>query len=161
MKTRLLCYISVAAIAAGVSACAGSRPLTSNTQAAAPDAQSASLPGKPGCFSIDEVSDWTILNDAQLIVHAPTQQDAYLVQLGQPVIDINMHKQLGWEVPDRSGKVCDGSRDNVIVEYNSPPRVAIQAVHQLTMPEQAALVSQAGTRVATIRPEHVNPGPQQ
>lgn len=151
MRARPLCLITAAVTLGALAACA-SNPRTASGSAQAQQrakAQSASLPGKPGCFWLRNVYDWTVLNNQELIVHAPLQQDAYLVKLFEPVFDLSFHLNLGFEDVERTGQICNDADDYLIVRGYVPPRVPIVAVHKITMAEQAALLRSAGNKVAS------------
>lgn len=82
-------------------------------------------------------------------MHAPLQQDAYLVKLFEPVFDLSFHLNLGFEDVERTGQICNDADDYLIVRGYVPPRVPIVAVHKITMAEQAALLRSAGNKVAS------------
>jgi hypothetical protein len=150
MHDRRLCLIGVVVAVGALAACASNPRAASDRR----HMQAASLPGKPGCFWLRSVYDWTVLNNQELIVHAPLQKDAYLVKLFQPVFDLRFHQNLGFQDVERTGQICDDSYDYLIVRGYTPPRIPIIAVHQLTMPEQAALLQASGKNVASGQPNH-------
>ena len=144
MQTRALAILASAMLASALAACAAPGARTSTETA-----QNASLPGQPACFWVRNVNDWTVLNDSELIVHAPLKQDAYLVKLFAPVFDLNFHIRLGFQDVEHTGQICNDSRDNLIIRGYSPPSVPIVAVRKLTMPEQAALLRPSGKNLAS------------
>lgn len=145
MHARPLYLLTTAAALSALAACA-THPRTVSTSA---QAQAQALPGKPGCFWLRNVQDWTVLNNQELIVHAPLQQDAYLIKLFEPVFDLSFHQNLGFEDVEHTGQICNDSNDYLLVRGYAPPRIPIVAVHQLTMPEQAALLHSSGKNVAS------------
>jgi hypothetical protein len=137
------------AIALGALVACASNPKSVSTRR---EARAAALPGKPGCFWLRNVRDWTVLNDQELIVHAPMQQDAYLIKLFEPVFDLSLHQNLGFEDVEHTGQICNNSDDYLIVRGYTPPRVPIVAVHQLTLSDQASLLRTSGKNVASGEP---------
>ena len=135
MQSRLLCLIVTAVALSALAACASHPP-----------------PGKPGCFWSRNVQDWTVLNNQELIVQTSLQQDAYLVRLFQPVSDLRLYQDLGFEDVGRTGRICSNSYDYLIVRGYAPARVPIVAVHQLTLAEQASLLHTSPRNVASAEP---------
>jgi hypothetical protein len=109
-------------------------------------------PGTPGCFSSRNVQDWTVLNNQELIVQTSLPQDAYLIRLFQPVSDLHLYQNLGFENVERTGRICNNSYDYLIVRGYTPVRVPIVAVHQLTLAEQASLLHTSAKNVASAEP---------
>jgi hypothetical protein len=136
MLTRLLRNVAVASGAAVVVACA-------TTDAAPKQADTANLPGTPACFWVRNVWGWTVLNNSELIVQAPTNQNAYLVKLFEPVFDLDFHIGLGFQDVEHTGMICGPSRDYLIVRGYAPPRIPIVAVQKLTAAEQVQLLRAA------------------
>ena len=150
MYDRRLCLIGMAVALGSLAACASSP----RAELVSRHAQAAALPGKPACFWLSSVHDWIVLNNQELIVYAPLQKDAYLLQLFQPVFDLRFHQNLGFQDVERTGQICNDSYDYLIVRGYTPPRVPIIAVHQLTMPEQTSLLQSSGKNVAGGQPHH-------
>jgi hypothetical protein len=138
MLTRLLRNAAVASGAAVLVACA-----TTGTAPAPKVADTANLPGTPACFWVRNVWGWTVLNNSELIVQAPTNQDAYLVKLFEPVFDLDFHIRLGFQDVEHTGMICGPSRDYLIVRGYAPPRIPIVAVQKLTAAEQVQLLQAA------------------
>ena len=114
-----------------------------------PDAAAKQIPllGKPGCFYLRDFSDWTVLDDANLLVHAPLAKNGYQVRLLQPVSGLNFHVALGFQDVEHTGRICDASRDYLLVRDYTPPRIPVVAVRALTLDEQAQLLKAAGKPV--------------
>lgn len=134
MLSRLLRNAAAASMAVVALACA-----TTHRQGGA-GAPTAALPGTPGCFWLRNVFDWTVLNNSELIVHAPLLQDAYLVTLFEPVFDLDFHLNLGFDDVEHTGLICGPARDYLVVPHYTPPRIPIVAVQKLTAPEQVRLL---------------------
>jgi hypothetical protein len=148
MYARPLCVVAIAVlIFAGGAGCATYATRTSIGN----NAVAASLPGKPACFWLRNVFDWTVLNDSELIVHAPLEQNAYLVKLFEPVFDLGFYLRLGFEDVEHTGQICNGSDDYLIVRGYTPPRIPIVAVHELTKAQQTALLRSAGKHLASAQ----------
>ena len=111
---------------------------------AAADTVQNELPGTPGCFFVRNVWGWKVLDDSTLIVHAPMNQNAYLVKLFRPVQALDSYVKLGFQDVEHTGRICNSSRDNLVVPDYTPPRIPIVAVRALTMPEQAQVLKDAG-----------------
>ncbi len=147
MLTRALRNASAAALAVAAIACAttGAQP-GPHTVAAA----QTPLPGKPACFWLRNVYDWTVLSDSELIVHAPLTQNGYLVKLFEPVFDLDFHQGLGFEDVERTGLICGPNNDYLLVPHYQPRRIPIVAVQQLSNAEQAQLLLAAHKRVPRV-----------
>jgi len=135
MQSRLLCLMTTAVTLGTLVACA-SNP----------------LPGKPGCFGSRNVQDWMVLNNQELIVQTSVQQDAYLIRLFEPVSDLHLYQNLGFENVQHTGRICNNSYDYLIVRGYAASRVPIVAVHQLTLAEQASLLHTSAKNVASAEP---------
>ena len=135
MQGRLLCLMSTAVTLGALAACASNPP-----------------PGKPGCFYSRYVQDWIVLNNQELIVQTSLQQNPYLIRLFQPVPDLHLYQNLGFEDVERSGRICNNGYDYLIVRTYAPARVPIVAVHQLTLAEQASLLHTSAKNVASAEP---------
>ncbi len=114
-------------------------------------ANTANLPGKPGCFFIANVSgpqgaSWTVVDDSTLIMKVPAVQSGtpYLIKLMFPVFDLPLHLSLGFQDIEHTGQICDGSRDNLIVRHYQPASDPIVAVRQLSPDEVASLLKSHG-----------------
>ena len=108
------------------------------------DAKQIPLLGKPGCFYLRSFNDWTVLDESNLLVHAPLEKNGYQVKLFQPVSGLKFHVGLGFEDVEHTGRICDKSRDYLVVRDYTPPRIPVVAVHELTMDEQVQLLKAAG-----------------
>jgi hypothetical protein len=153
MHSRWLRHSAAAWVALMLSACASTHGRTG------PAAASAGLPGTPDCFWLRSVYDWTVLNNSELIVHAPLAQDAYLVKLFQPVFDLDFHLGLGFEDVEHTGRICGPSSDYLLVPHYVPPRIPIVAVQRLTAAEQVQLLRAAKKPVPRVllKPQPAGP----
>jgi hypothetical protein len=139
MLIRLLRSAALAAAAAIAVACA----TTATAPKQAIPADTANLPGTPACFWLRNVWGWTVLNNSELIVQAPTDRNAYLVKLFAPVFDLDYRVGLGFRSVEHTGLICGPSRDYLIVRGYAPPRMPIVAVQRLTAAEQVQLLQAA------------------
>jgi hypothetical protein len=144
MLSRLLRNLTAASLAVVAVGCAGTHT------AGGASAATAALPGTPACFWLRNVYDWTVLNNAELIVHVPLPQNAYLVKLFAPVFDLDFHLGLGFEDVEHNGLICGPSRDYLLVPQYTPPRVPIIAVQRLTAAEQVQLLRAAKKPVPRV-----------
>lgn len=136
MLSRLMRTAAAAALAVMAVACATTHP-------PAPPTPTAALMGTPGCFWLRNVVDWTVLDNSDLIVHAPLARDAYLVKLFEPVFDLKFRLNLGFNDVERTGLICGPNRDYLLVSHYSPPQIPIIAVQKLTSAEQVQLLRAA------------------
>lgn len=107
----------------------------------------ASLPGTQGCFLRRDFSgDWQVLNNSNLIVYAPplSTRNAFLVRLAQPVVGLNFNLRLGFESATTSPRICGNLNAFLLVPGNTPPRIAITAVQEVTRAERDRLLAEAG-----------------
>lgn len=103
----------------------------------------ATLPGKPACFWLRNFDgSWTVLNDSELIVHAPLQSRPYLIKLFEPVMGLRFHERLGFEDTGHTGMICNDSMDDLVVPHWQPHRVPITAVRALTKPQADHLLAE-------------------
>ena len=151
MLLRLLRHVAAATIALLAVACAS----TPGAPGAPPQ---AALPGTPACFWLRNAYDWTVLNNSELIVHAPLTQNAYLVQLFEPVFDLDFHLGLGFEDVERTGLICGPNRDYLLVPHYTPVRIPIMAVQKLTAAEQVQLLRAAKKPVPRVLLQPHPPG---
>jgi hypothetical protein len=120
---------------------ARSHAATTAASTAATGAKTAALPGKAGCFWLQNFDgSWTVLNDSELIVHAPSFSRPYLIKLFEPVLTLKFAQRLGFVDVEHSGMICNSAMDELIVPHWQPRRVPIVAVRQLTKPEERQLM---------------------
>ncbi len=107
----------------------------------------AALPGKPACFFIVNFDgSWTVLNQRELLVYAPSTGPPYLVQLFEPVISLRFTEALGFDAPERTGRICDNTGDYVVIPHYEPHRIPITAVHQVSRAEARQLMLDNGVK---------------
>jgi hypothetical protein len=110
--------------------------------------ETVALPGKPGCFWLSNFDgSWTVLNESELIVYAPVYSKPYLVKLFEPVPTLRFRKRLGFEDVERTGMICDGTMDNLVVPHWEPHRIPIVAVRELTAPQARRLLAENHIKV--------------
>ncbi|MFT3905185.1 MAG: DUF6491 family protein [Steroidobacteraceae bacterium] len=119
--------IPVLAAAAALSACATNAPRTAQVP----------LPGKDACLYVNTVSSWEVLDEQNLIVHAPMQKDTYLVKLFQPATGLRFQEVLGFEDGDHNNQLCS-SGDQLRIGGPVEQRVGILAVRQVTADDVSA-----------------------
>jgi hypothetical protein len=130
-----------------LSGCA-STPRAHTGDAAAGAADTAGLPGKPGCFWLRSFDgSWTALNQRELLVYAPLTNPPYLVQLFEPVPTLKFAERLGFEDVERTGQICNSAQDYVLVPNWTPHRIPITAVRQVTRQEARGLMLANGLKV--------------
>lgn len=125
------CASSPSSQGAGVAAVLGSK-----------SHKAAALPGKPGCFWLSNFDgSWTVLNESELIVYAPSYSRPYLIKLFEPVPPLKFRERLGFENIEHAGMICDGAMDNLVVPHWEPARVPIVAVRELTSSQAQHLLA--------------------
>ena len=149
MRARSLRFIGICLLAAAGAALCGCASSPSSQGAGfaaflgANRHTAAALPGKPGCFWLHDFDgSWTVLNDRELIVYAPFYSQPYLVKLFSPVPTLRFHERLGFADPERSGRICNGAMDDLVVPHWQPNRVPIVAVRALSLPEERTQLAQ-------------------
>jgi len=119
----------------------------------------ANLPGADACFWTRNLSDWTVLNDSTLIVHAPLTRDAYLIKLFAPIPGLQFHERLGFEGGDGDpGQICS-TNAYVIAGGPVPEREPVAAVRKLTPAQAKNLLSTSGASVPHRQPSPVQQAP--
>jgi hypothetical protein len=139
----------------GIAGCATPSTYRSGNRSTAAEA----LPGKPGCLFLGNYEgDWQVLNDASLIVYAlPSDSQAYLMRLAMPVVGLKFNERLGFLDVQHTGRICGNLNAWLVVPGNTPNRILITAVQQLSYPERRQLLAQAG--IASPRHEARNAVP--
>ena len=133
----------LAALAAALSACASGPPRRAGgyTAGAGVRQKSVALPGQPGCFWLSDFEgSWTVLNDSELIIEAPFHHP-YLIRLFEPVPTLRLHERLGFADIEGTGRICNGSMDDLVVPHWQPHRIPIVAVRELTVPQERQLLA--------------------
>ena len=146
MSRNLSRIMALAVMGAALAGCATSAPESSGAGA---QRTAAALPGTPGCFWLRNFDgSWTVLSQTELIVYAPlTGDNAYLVKLFQPVINLKFDERLGFEDVEHTGRICNGADDYVVVPNYEPHRITITAVRHLSKPEIVQLLRSHGQKV--------------
>lgn len=145
MSSHLSRIMAVAVLGAALAGCATAAP----DRAGAHAQRTAALPGKPGCFWLRNFDgSWTALSQTELIVYAPlVGNNAYLIKLFQPVINLQFDQRLGFEDVEHTGQICNGAYDYVLVPDYEPHRITITAVRHLSTPEVVQLLRSHGQKV--------------
>lgn len=146
MSSYLSRIVVAVVIGAALAGCATSAPDNSGASA---QRTAAALPGTPGCFWLGNFDgSWTALSQTELIVYAPlVGNNAYLIKLFQPVINLKFDERLGFEDVEHSGQICDGAADYLLVPNFEPHRITITAVRHLSKPEIVQLLRSHGQKV--------------
>lgn len=139
----------LAATAAGLWGCASNRSSPSSQGAAvaanlgSTGQSAAPLPGTPGCFLLSLFDgSWTVLNESELIVYAPSESQPYLIKLFAPVPTLKFRQRLGFADTGHSGMICDDAMDALVVPNWEPGHVPIVAVRKLTVPQARHLLAE-------------------
>jgi hypothetical protein len=149
---RFLGASLLAAVAAAVLGCASTRGAGGAGQGGA-STKTAALPGTPGCFWLRNFDGaWTVLNDSELIVHAPSFSEPYLIRLFEPVTTLGFDERLGFQDVEHTGMICDGAMDNLVVPKWQPHLVPIVAVRKLTVAQERQLLIDNHLKPPTSKP---------
>ena len=141
--------LAVALLGALLAGCATTSSTPTESSGASAQRTAAALPGTPGCFWLKNFDgSWTALSQTELIVYAPMVGDnAYFIKLFQPVINLKFDERLGFEDVERTGRICNGAADYLLVPNFVPHRVTIVAVRHLSKPEVVQLLRSHGQKV--------------
>lgn len=86
--------------------------------------------GEADCFVARSVSNFTTLDDRNLIVFAPGKSNAYHVQVNPPSPQLRYAESLGFE--SRHSRVCGYAGDELIIAAGGgPSRMAVTGVFRL------------------------------
>lgn len=96
------------------------------------------LPGTEACIFSTNVNGWDVLDDSNLVVHAPLPKDTYLIRLFAPVHGLAFQEKLGFEDGDHDSRLCS-SGDSLVIGGSVPQRMPIVAVRKIEPEDIAAL----------------------
>lgn len=73
------------------------------------------MPGasKDECVFVRNISNWRVLDSRHVVLFAPNQSRAYLMQLSAPVSDLKYSFKVAFIDRDRDGQLCGRSLDKV------------------------------------------------
>ena len=74
------------------------------------------------CVFFSTVYDWKALDDDHLVIWAPGRKDAYLVELGSPLLGLHFAESVGFVDGNRDGRLCGYGRDAVLLGGHSIPQ---------------------------------------
>lgn len=119
--------------------------LTALSGLVASGAQAAdSKADKRDCVFARAPQSWRVLDQKHLVVWAPTQKDAYLIELMAPLQDIQFSETLAFIDGDHNGMICGDGGDQIAVpnsKVSSWPATII-SMHHLNDDELKALGEQ-------------------
>lgn len=74
------------------------------------------LPGAPKdeCVSISNIQNWRVLDSRNVVIYAPNDKRAYLMQLGTPVSDLKFSFRVAFIDRDHDGQLCGRSPDRLV-----------------------------------------------
>lgn len=139
MRTRLLAT-AAASVMGVLAGCAMTHASADASSKGRP------LPGKPAClYRGNFLGSWQVLDNSSLILYAfPSDREAYLVELFQPVFGLKFNVRLGLMNVQRTGYLCANGSSYLVVPGNSPERILITQLRKLTDSERDQLLAQAG-----------------
>jgi hypothetical protein len=96
------------------------------------------------CVFARTPQSWRVLDDTHLVIWAPTQKDAYLLELMTPLQDLNFTAKLAFIDRDNNGMICGDGSDQIAVPDSTGPSwpARIIAMHHLDNDELQALSEQ-------------------
>jgi len=84
------------------------------------------------CVFFRSVYDWTVLDDHNMVIWAPSHRDAYQIYMLTPLVGLDFNFKLGFVDRDHDGQLCGFSRDEIIVpDRGFPQRSTITAMKRL------------------------------
>jgi hypothetical protein len=99
--------------------------------------------GTPGCFYVDLVRDFEILDDSNLIVYAPGKPDAYHVHYSPPNWELGLIETIGFD--SLGSQVCGYASDRMVHNDSAGlTRYAINGVYRLEPMALTALRTRFG-----------------
>lgn len=126
MKTTLTVFTAVAALGMSVSA----HSAQADDKAAKPERE---------CMFTVQPRSWRVLDQQQLVLWGPSQQDAYLVTLFTPVSDLRFTESLAFIDDDHNGMICGDGGDKIAVP-NSRTGTWPTIIKSMTKLDEAALI---------------------
>jgi hypothetical protein len=86
------------------------------------------LPGRDACVQILYIQNWDLIAPDSLIVYAPERSDAFLVNLEQPVPDLNAHDNVGFTAGNHDGQICGVAGDMLVRASLHVPVAAVRSL---------------------------------
>ena len=129
---------------------------------AAEIAAAASKPSEPqggDCVFARTIDDWNAVDNETLIIYAPTRHDPYLVKLWQPVFGLKSEFTLGIQDADNDGRLCDFSRDAIVVRSpaGTPERHTVRTLQRLDEAQAQALLESSKSKEKKDEPAAAMP----
>lgn len=69
---------------------------------------------KDACVFISNIQNWRVLDSRNVVIYAPNDKRAYLLQLGAPISDLKFAFKVAFIDNDRDGQLCGRSPDRVM-----------------------------------------------
>lgn len=82
----------------------------------AADKRTDPVPGasRDECVFINNIQNWRVLDSRNVVLYAPNDARAYLLQLGMPISDLKFAFKVAFVDKDNDGQLCGRSRDKVV-----------------------------------------------
>ncbi len=98
------------------------------------------MPGasKDECVFVRNISNWRVLDTRNVVLYAPNERRAYLMQLGAPISDLESSFKVAFIDRDSNGQLCGRGFDKV-QGVGSPVRQPATPITGLTRLDEAGL----------------------
>jgi hypothetical protein len=98
------------------------------------------VPGasKDECVFVRNINNWRVLDTRNVVLYAPNESRAYLMQLAAPVSDLEYSFKVAFIDRDRDGQLCGRSFDKVQAA-GSPVRQPATPIMGMTRLDEAGL----------------------
>jgi hypothetical protein len=113
------------------------------------EAAAAPKKNRESCVFSRSVRDWRALDDTNLVVWAPNDQQAYHVKLALPLFSARFDWKLAFIDGDQDGRICSYGRDSIGESDRSPTgqRSSITSITRLDPESIAKLEEQYKTKL--------------
>jgi hypothetical protein len=102
------------------------------------------------CISQGSIRDYTVLDDANLIVSASAKR-RYHLELSRRAYGLRSSWKIAFQSP--TGRICGGFSDIIADDGFGPEKIRIRSIRQLTPEDEEALL----IRFGKIEPEYEQP----
>ncbi|HKE95336.1 MAG TPA: DUF6491 family protein [Povalibacter sp.] len=101
------------------------------------------MPGasRDECVFVSNISNWTVLDNRNVVLFTANQKKAYLMQLGMPLTDLRYAFKVAFIDRDRDGQLCGRSTDKVAAVGVGAFREPSSTIMGLTRLDDAGLQS--------------------
>jgi hypothetical protein len=100
------------------------------------------------CLIDPVVSEWTVLDDRQLLLRVDNHQ-AYLAKIDAPALPMRTGRRIRFMDDDHNGRICGSGQDALTFGSNgTTDRIPILSLQRLAAEEAEQLIKTAGKRAS-------------